>query len=176
MMEEEEAVAYLQRVARMAGEDIAAYAAAHGRVEDLQRLIKDSHIWVPLATDNVGTPLVVVACAAGFPECAELLLQHGADANRPSRSLGATALALACANGHLECVELLLRRRVARSCVWRGRTPAQWAAHFGHVVCMQRVEPSAPTPAPVAQPPSASDISADCLETHLRSFNSTTHR
>ncbi|XP_063053700.1 ankyrin repeat and SOCS box protein 13 [Engraulis encrasicolus] len=83
------------------------YAAAHGDVPQLQKLLKEGAAVNMVAMDSI-TPLHE-ACIQGHSQCARLLLDAGAHVD--ARNIdGSTPLCDACAAGSLECVQLLLER------------------------------------------------------------------
>eukprot|EP00983_Pelagomonas_calceolata_P001106 38134-Pelagomonas_calceolata.AAC.8 len=58
-------------------------------------------------TQKTGVTPLIKACLKRNAECAQILLDHGADANVADKN-GWTSLLQACDSGYTECVEVLL--------------------------------------------------------------------
>jgi uncharacterized protein len=62
------------------------------------------------AAGQSGTPPLVLAVAKGHEEIVGLLLEAGADVNRPDRDSGMTALHVATTHGHIQIIGKLISR------------------------------------------------------------------
>ncbi len=104
-------------------------AAALGRIEDSQRLLRD-------ATRQDRHLALAIASQFGHVEIVRLLLDAGEDPNRYNPAGGhshATPLHAAAASGHEEVVRLLVGRGAGldlKDILWQA-APADWARHEG---------------------------------------------
>jgi hypothetical protein len=77
------------------------------------------------------------ACFYGHTECAQLLIDHGADVNAKSIR-GSSALSVAAQKGHLSCVKLLVQNGADVHCQSDdGWTPLMSSAFDGHLLTSQ---------------------------------------
>jgi len=114
------------------------FAAAGGRHAELVDLLAGGGdpAW---QDEDARTPLHA-ACRHNHANCAELLLDAGADCNFVARS-GFNALMSAAYWGNLECVRLLLERgadtthQCAVEDLDKTRTASEWASHYGNHAC-----------------------------------------
>ena len=113
-------------------------AANNGLVHTARRLLEGTAdrrgVEVDRTTKNEGTTPLIQAAAQRFPEVAEILLQHRADANL-ARNDGVTPLYFAAFNGSVEVAQLLLVHgaEVNQTNNKNKSTPLHAAAEFGHV-------------------------------------------
>lgn len=83
-----------------------AFSAMDGDVERVDTLLFKGVS--PDATDNAGYKPLHYAARNGHYKVCETLLQHGADVNATTRSIGATPLHRAVTQGHTKVIDLLL--------------------------------------------------------------------
>ena len=113
------------------------HAAQKGHVEILKELLRQEGVCVEADSCPTGGSALLIACSEGHMSCIEVLLEAGADINRPN-SNGATSLFYAASHGHLAAVKLLLARG-ARTDGWRSckSDPLCMTASQGHTACVQ---------------------------------------
>ena len=114
-------------------------AATRGDVDTLRALLDAECDTTEIdSLDWVGKAPLMYAAQGGHTECVRLLLEHGADVNKPSASRS-TAAHYAAERGHKETLLALLDDvgcDVDARGSW-GMTPLMWAAQEGHTECTQ---------------------------------------
>ena len=105
------------------------------------------------ATNSLGqTALIGIAAAFGKADCAEALLEWGADKDAADRD-GRTALHWAARNGELECARLLVRARADRAKKDKqGKTALELAGELGNAevaALLEQADANVSTPLPL---------------------------
>ncbi len=92
-------------------------------------------------TRNCPHSALQIACREGSLELVEVLIEYGADVNRPpAREFGATALQFAAIGGYLGIAHLLLEKGAdvnAKPAEFEGRTALEGAAEHGRIDMVQ---------------------------------------
>ena len=112
-------------------------ACQEGNADMLHRLLQTLSLEQDEADSSqmIIEVLNIIACQAGHPECASLLIYKGADVSHVG-DRGFTALMSSCHNGHYECTSLLLQKGAdVNQAGDRGWTALMLACCFGHPQC-----------------------------------------
>ena len=83
------------------GDTLLTSAVRHGNVSRARELLETGAEDVDARSTTGGTPLFI-SCQNNEPECARLLLEHGANTELAVTN-GATPLSIACQEGHDAC-------------------------------------------------------------------------
>ena len=114
-------------------------AATQGDIDTLRTLLDTICDTTDIdALDFNGETSLTYAAQEGHTDCVRLLLQRGADVNKPS-GCRSTAAHYAAERGHSETLLALLDNAgcdVDARGIW-GMTPLMWAAQEGHTECAQ---------------------------------------
>ena len=92
------------------------------------------------STDPYGVTALAIACCMRQRTCVQLLLAHGADANRMCSELGPAPLHMACQEQDAEVVSLLLDARADPHIVVAGKSALQVASSAGSQECLRLLE------------------------------------
>ena len=116
---------------------VAAYIGNYELVTSLSESGSDA-----LVTDITGRSILSIAAGSGHLRIVEYLLGRGHRPNAPKPfgpSGGFSPLHAAAAAGHAEVVDLLIRHRASALLLSNGLTPAEEAAHHGHIEVSQKL-------------------------------------